>query len=197
MVLSIRVWKITAKKRASVYNHHCSYFHWSKLFLLVISLSRRRTLTALDALTPFKSNQDSCKPEPPVKPVWLSKHGANVFPAEFKEDEILRRTTLLFLLRSKSPLRPSGVNKGRCSKWYANWKKKKKKQLHKSTRRPRVSDTSHPKRKFRYLGWNSKWGRAQPVCWFQRCDGTKPVWLHVDRSAGDPRLSVGFVSGSV
>lgn len=119
------------KKRESLYIHHCSYFHWSQLFLLVLSLSRCRTLTALNSgiwqtLTPFKSNQDSCKPEPPVKPVWLSKHGANVFPAEFKEDVILRRTTLLFLLRSKSPLRPSGVNKGRCSKWYANWKKKKK-----------------------------------------------------------------------
>lgn len=189
------------QKRESVYNHHRSYFHWSKLFLPVISLSRCRTLTAPNSgiwqtpWPPFKSNQGSCKPEPPVKPVWLSKHGANVFPAEFKEDEILRRTTLLFLLRSKSPLRPSGVNKGRCSKWYANWKKKK--QLHKSTRRPCISDTSHPKRKFGYLGWNSKWGRALPVCWFQRCDGTKPVWLHVDRSGGDSRLSVGFVSGSV
>lgn len=79
-----------------------------------------------NALEPFKSNQSCREPGAPVKPVWLSKHSSNVFPAEFKEDEILRRTTLLFLLRSKSPLRPSGVNKGRCSKWYANWKKKKK-----------------------------------------------------------------------
>lgn len=73
-------------------------------------------------------------------------------------------------------------------------KLKKKKQLHKSTRQSRISDTSHPKRRFRYLGWNSKWGRALPVCWF---DGTKPVGLHVDRSGRDSRLSVGFVSGSV
>lgn len=63
--------------------------------------------------------------EAPIS-VSLSRQSSNVFPAECKEDEILSHTTLLFLLRSKSPLRPSGVNKGRCSKWYANWKKKKK-----------------------------------------------------------------------
>lgn len=87
----------------------------------------------------FKSIQDSCEPEPQVKPVFLSKHSPNVFPAESKEDELLRHTTLPFLLRSKSPLRPSGVNKGRCSKWYANWKEKKKKKL-KSTRQPCISE---------------------------------------------------------
>lgn len=120
--------------------------------LELIPLGWCLTLGSLNANTaaPSRSNQDCCGNEAPVKPAWLSKHGSNVFPAEFKEDEILRRTTLLFLLRSKSPLRPSGVNKGRCSKWYANWKKereKNKKKLHKSTRRSRISDTSHLKKK--------------------------------------------------
>lgn len=82
----------------------------------------------MNTLGLFKSNQYSCEPEPQVKRVSLSKRSSNVFPAECKEDEIFRHTTPLFLLRSKSPLGPSGVNKGRCSKWYANWKEGGKKR---------------------------------------------------------------------
>lgn len=121
--------------------------------------AKRRDL--MNTLGLFKSNQYPCEPEPQVKRVSLSKRSSNVLPAECEEDEIFRHTTPLFLLRSKSPFGPSGVNKGRCSKWYANWKEGgKKKKLHKSTRQPRISDTSHLKRKFQYWGWNSEWGLA-------------------------------------
>lgn len=103
---------------------------------------------------------------PNVSEAGLSMQRSNVLPADCKDDEIFSRTTLLFLLRSKSPLRPSGVNKGRCSKWYANWKKKKKKKnLYKSTSLLCISDTSHLKRKRLCLGWNSKCGLAE-------CDST-------------------------
>lgn len=123
--------------------------------------------------------------------VSLSRQSSNVFPTEYKEDEILSHTTLLFLLRSKSPPSPSGVNKGRCSKWYANWKEKKK--LYKSTRQPCISDTSHLKRKFLYLGWNSKWGLALPLWGYVRrflhSDSTKPLQLQAARCGRTRRES--------
>lgn len=119
-VLNICSQKQTRKFKDSRYHVHFSYLGGRKpdwLRRCSLSAGAGPPLNAgSDKRWPFKSKPDSCEHEAPVEPVWLSKHGSNVLPAEFKEAGILRRTTLLFLLRSKSPLGPSGVNKGRCRK---------------------------------------------------------------------------------
>lgn len=71
---------------------------------------------------PHQNGPPCEEPEPEWSRPGYRNAALMFFLLSVKEDEIFRHTTPLFLLRSKSPLGPSGVNKGRCSKWYANWK---------------------------------------------------------------------------
>lgn len=143
---------------------------------------------------PHQNGPPCEEPEPEWSRPGYRSAALMFFLLSVKEDEIFRHTTPLFLLRSKSPLGPSGVNKGRCSKWYANWKegegRKKRGEPRKSTRQPRISDTSHLERKFQCLGVGNSERRSAAPC-------TKPCSLRAGLARGvSSELSEGFVSGS-